>query len=232
MKAVVPSPILGVCLNEMVLQSNPSIYRGENDEEDESALNVKASQDRFIGSLLRKYGRNINNTLFYVNQITLVNNGNGFRADQCSKLMTLYESTDNQLSSLRNHNQQLRARTIQLNSELTNEDLQRNISSLEMETLKIFREIEDAKVFAENEKKKIILMKSRKFFLSCWKKRKIICKDFLLKMEEWSEGIIIAKKCLKGNGPIEIDSDDSFIERAAYERKTSYDDERVKKRRK
>jgi hypothetical protein len=44
-----------------------------------------------------------------------------------------------------------------------------------------------------------------------WRKRRRICMDFLIAMEENTEGIVSVKKCLGGDGQIEIDSDQAIV---------------------
>jgi len=53
-----------------------------------------------------------------------------------------------------------------------------------------------------------------------WRKRKRLCMEFLITMEESTEGTISAKKCLAGDGQIDIESDESAIKNAiAYGKK-------------
>lgn len=44
-----------------------------------------------------------------------------------------------------------------------------------------------------------------------WRKRKRICMDFLIMMEESTEGTVSAKKCLAGDGQIDLESDETAI---------------------
>ena len=47
-----------------------------------------------------------------------------------------------------------------------------------------------------------------------WRKRKRQCYEFITNMEESTEGTISLKKCLKGEGALEIDSDEAVIKGA------------------
>ena len=47
-----------------------------------------------------------------------------------------------------------------------------------------------------------------------WRKRRRICMDFLFSMEEHTDGTISAKKCLQGDGAIELESDEVVAKRA------------------
>jgi hypothetical protein len=47
-----------------------------------------------------------------------------------------------------------------------------------------------------------------------WRKRKRQCYEFITNMEESTEGTISLKKCLKGEGALEIDSDEAAIKGA------------------
>ena len=49
---------------------------------------------------------------------------------------------------------------------------------------------------------------------SVWRKRKRICTEFLSNMEECTDGTISLKKCLKGDGQIDIDSDETALKGA------------------
>ena len=49
---------------------------------------------------------------------------------------------------------------------------------------------------------------------SVWRKRKRMCTEFLSNMEECTDGTISLKKCLKGDGQIDIDSDETALKGA------------------
>lgn len=53
-----------------------------------------------------------------------------------------------------------------------------------------------------------------------WRQRKRLAMNFLLQMEESTEGSISAKKCLSGDGQIDVESDETVIKNAiAYAKK-------------
>jgi hypothetical protein len=66
----------------------------------------------------------------------------------------------------------------------------------------------------ENDKQK--MKRNIENMAAQWRKRRRICMDFLIAMEENTDGAIRAKACLAGDGQIEIDSDEQ-VAKAAVE---------------
>lgn len=61
----------------------------------------------------------------------------------------------------------------------------------------------------EDEKRAKAIKKGIEGMGSIWRKRKRQCIEFVSNMEDATEGTISLKKCLKGDGPIDIDSDEA-----------------------
>lgn len=75
-------------------------------------------------------------------------------------------------------------------------------------------ELEAARKFKVNEKHRQQL-KQRIFVMTAeWRKRRRICMDFLTSMEDSTEGTVNARKCLSGDGQIDIDSDEAVAKHA------------------
>ena len=79
--------------------------------------------------------------------------------------------------------------------------------------------LEESRQYAGNEKKREQTKKRIRELADVWWKRRRMCNDFLQGMEDATEGTISVKKCLAGDGQIDIDSDEAIIaaEREMYE---------------
>ena len=79
--------------------------------------------------------------------------------------------------------------------------------------------VEESRQYAGNEKKREQTKKRIRNLADVWWRRRRQCTDFLQGMEDATEGTISVKKCLAGDGQIDIDSDEAIInaEREMYE---------------
>ena len=70
----------------------------------------------------------------------------------------------------------------------------------------------ESRQFAGNEKKREQTKKRIRNLADVWWKRRRQCTDFLQGMEDATEGTISVKKCLAGDGQIDIDSDEAVVD--------------------
>jgi hypothetical protein len=74
--------------------------------------------------------------------------------------------------------------------------------------------VEAGRKLKVNEKHKVKVKRGIESMTAQWRKRRRICMDFLISMEESSDGSISMKKCLSGDGPIDVDSDEAVAKGA------------------
>ena len=232
LKGVVPSPVLKACLDEMTLDTSGG---DESDEDDPFALSRKkgkkstggnnssdeaaTSSNNYVDSLLLKVGRNANNSLFYVNQEKLAHDGNGLPPDERNELIGREQRSAQEKDSDAARLRDMMAQTSQLLSEPTNEDATAALAEGEKAVADLKERVEDSRKHAGNEKKSAATKKRILTLADYWWKRRRLCKEFLDSMEDVTEGSISAKKCLAGDGQIELESDETVIKDAlaAYE---------------
>lgn len=189
----------------------------DSDDEDEGRSKSsrkrveKNDQDPFSGSLSFKSGRNVNTSLYYVSHGKLENNGNGLNPHIRNELFSEKVKSEVDESNLKHKLAILETHTKQLVSEPTNEEASGTLE-VEESAMKILREsLVIARALKVNEKHKKDLKRRIEVMTMQWRKRRRICLDFLISMEESSDGIISANKCLSGDGQIDIDSDKTAI---------------------
>lgn len=216
LKAVVPSPVLKSCLTEMI-DSQDDDENAFTNSDDESPKKLKkkvvASDDRdlFAGSLSFKVGRNTNTSLYYVSHSKLKNNGNGLDPHARNDLFSDKIKTDKDESDLKHTLAEMEAHTKQLLSEPTNEKASVT-HEIQEKIMDVLREnLEAARALKVNEKTKKQIKRRIEGMTAQWRKRRRICMDFLISMEESTDGTVSAKKCLSGDGQIDIDSDQIAI---------------------
>jgi hypothetical protein len=221
--ALVPSPVLKSCLDEMALDKNENPFDESDNEEDEKPKVAKKSEssgDPHAGSLAFKAGRNTNTCLYYVDHTKQKNNGDGLESDQRNTLSGDFAKAQADEASLRVSYMRMTAETAQLLSEPTNEEASTVLEVQESAMGEVHDQLESARKLKVNEKHKKQTKKRIDGMVAQWRKRKRLCMDFLITMEESTEGTVSVKKCLAGDGQIDIESDESAITGAlAYGKK-------------
>ena len=195
----------------MVYNSNATDDENLLQNQNDSPSGSELEKDKYKNSLMQKIGRKSAQTLFYVNQVNLENNGNGMSLQNKKEFVTVYRSTESVFNKKKDLLQRLSRAAIQLKSEVMNLEAEEEIKSLETDLYRVSIMIEQAKRFTVNEKRRLQLLKDKKFFLDNWYQRKQICMEFLKNMEEFTDGTISVRKCLKGGGQISVESDECFI---------------------
>ena len=228
-----PSTVLKSCLDEMALDRNENPF-DESDDEDgkpKAAKKTESSGDPHAGTLAFKAGRNANTCLYYVDHTKQKNNGDGLEPDQRNALFGDFAKAQADESDLKASLQRMTAETTQMLSEPTNEEASATLEVQEAVMSSLRDQLEAARKLKVNEKHKKQTKKRIDGMVAQWRKRKRLCMDFLIAMEESTEGTISAKKCLSGDGQIDIESDENAIAGAfAYgKRKRSVSGQPTKK---
>jgi hypothetical protein len=171
------------------------------------------ASDHFAGSLFLKAGKSSNASVYYVDY-NKAKNGNGLDADERNDLYA--KST---LAVLEEEDLQTKIRSTKdsakdLLSQPTNEELVVRLDEAEANLVTITEKVEEARQLKVNEKQKEQTKRRIEHFASEWRKRLRLTMDFLHTMEEASDGTVSAKKCLSGDGQIEMDSDEVAVKQA------------------
>jgi hypothetical protein len=230
LKAAVPSPVLKACLDEMVDSStagNPTFADSDDEDGDKkvAAKKVKSgggvedtgtitTSDSYKSSLCFKAGKTSNASLYYVDYTKLKNNGNGLEPHARNELAADVAKSQAEEGALAESIKQLTKDTVQLLSEPTNVEAVARLEEEEAELKDLAERAEAGRKLKVNEKHKLKVKRGIEYMAAQWRKRRRICMDFLISMEENSDGSITIKRCLSGDGPIDIDSDEAVAKGA------------------
>lgn len=216
LKAAVPNIVLKTCLDDMALDKDSSNQFADSDEEsDQPKKSKKKVRDgnSLDLSLCFKAGRNPSTSLYYVDY-NAAKNGNGLDREEKNnldaKLAQIEAERDNIKMTIKAHE----AETAKLLAEPKNDEAMALLESEGLAIMEAKMELEAARKFKVNEKHRQQL-KQRIFVMTAeWRKRRRICMDFLTSMEDSTEGTVNARKCLSGDGQIDIDSDEAVAKHA------------------
>jgi hypothetical protein len=216
LKAVVPSPVLKQCLDDMALDKDDgaNIFADSDDDEPKASkkkATTNSTSDEFAGALAFKAGRNANTSLYYVDHTKQKNSGNGLEYDSRDQLYTEKGQAEAEQARLKSDLNQMEVDTKRLNSEPTNEEATSKLETDEAAMIDLCEKLEDARKLKCNEMHKKQTKRRIEGTTTQWRKRRRICMDFLISMEENTDGSISMKKCLSGDGQIDIESDEKVI---------------------
>jgi len=187
----------------------------DDDEDGDSKPKKKAKLHlpggEFDGSMICKEGRSVNATLYFVDYKKLFNNGDGMFAEDRNELLSSHEVGKNEFQGLNDRSKGMLGETVQLLSEPTNADLDGIMENLQEEVEGLRGKVEISFGFKENEKRRKALKKKIDNMSNQWRKRRRITMTFLNMMEDVTEGTISVKKCMKGDGQMDIDSDEAVV---------------------
>lgn len=225
---MVPSPVLKTCLEDMAYDGDKGemlLADSDDDEERSKSKTVPAakkqpSNDQFAGSLIFKPGRNPTNNLYFVDQSKQTNQGNGLAPNAKNELYSAIAQAENQKQVLQEKIGGMKAETIKLLREPTNEEISRLLDTKQEILDEWQKKAEEARQYQANAKHKEHLKRRLAHMTGEWRKRRRICLDFLTTVEEMTEGTIRRSECLAGNGAIEIESDETYAKNVtAYHKK-------------
>lgn len=190
---------------------NPETQFADSDDEDEDnkaskkkRAKIGSSDDEYAGSLSIKAGRNTNTTLYYCDYSKLSNNGNGLLPDDRNTLLSDHQVAKAELEAQNASIKSMATETSKLLSEPTNEEATVSLERSEECVQNLREEVEAAQELKNFEKHRIKIGKKVDVMTSQWRKRRRVCMDFLMAMEDNTDGTISVKKCLTGDGQIYI----------------------------
>ena len=217
LKARIPSPILKTCLDDMALDHDSCNQFLEEDNEsgddeprkNKSVTKTTASETdvQFKNALSFKGGKGSNSGLYYVNYND-VKGGGALDPMDKNQLVSDSANADAKLAFLKNTLETTRSSIKKLMSEPMNADLSNLLKKAEADSSDLLVQLEEARKLKVNGRLVQQTKKKIEHFASFWRKRRKTCIDFLITMEELTDGSVSLKKCQNGDGPIEIDCDE------------------------
>lgn len=190
----------------------------DSDNEDKQIVSEKTkktqSDDPYGGSLCFKAGKSLGTSLYYVDYTKLKNNGDGLNPEERNELASKIAQSEGELEALKLASKRTADDTAKLISEPTNQEAMEQLEAGEKHLNSMKAKVEDGRKLKVNEKHKQNTKRRIDAMAAIWRKRRRICMDFLISMEENTEGTISVKKCLAGDGQIAIDSDEAIIKSA------------------
>jgi hypothetical protein len=150
-----------------------------------------------------KEGRSISSSLYYADysKVPLLTH------DGQNDLAAKIEIALSDQASLGSKLRQLVNLTTMLTAQPTNSELDIRLQFQSRELVDINSKVACMAKFAGNVAKRKRLTRATDLYLSAYTKRKRMCKMFLETMEDCSDGVINVKKCMSGQGQIEIEPD-------------------------
>lgn len=165
-------------------------------------------KEAFAGSLFFKAGKSVTSSLYYVDYNKIKEMSSEERGELAGRLANTKAEHDHMVLTLK----QVDTKTAQLLLEPTNDKLIELLNNLEKNVAILTEKVHDAKALTINEPQKKKLKRQIQYMAGQYRKRKRLCCSFLSSLEEISDGTISKKKCLKGDGQIALDSDESANE--------------------
>jgi hypothetical protein len=188
--------------------TSSKIFADSDDEEEETK--EPSEKKPFTGSLIFKMGKNAGSSLYYVDYTKI----RPMSDDERQKLAQDIASGNAELSGLQQDLASNQILTTKLLAEPTNEELVSRLDQEEKDVAGLIEQVQEAKQLMVNAEIRRKLQKKIMSMCGHWRKRKRMTMDFLIGMEEMTDGAIIAKKCLAGLDPLSLESDEEIIKQA------------------
>jgi hypothetical protein len=158
----------------------------------------------YAGALQFKAGKSKATSIYYVDHTKL----KGLDRDEKEKRASDLATVKAEEEALKEHLKQTLQQTVQLRSEPTNEEAAARLEEEGATVKTLEEEVESARKLKVNEQHKIKTKKKIQYMAGHWRARKRLCLDFLVGLEENTDGSVQAKACLKGQGQIALDNDE------------------------
>ena len=174
----------------------------------------KIERSEHTDSIVVKAGRNTSNTLYYMNQSRLENDGNGIKPERKNALVASVQTGKEETSVKVHLIRAIHDNIAILSHEPLNQELKEQLPLEEELVQQLQNDVINARKFKVNETKAKSFKRKIESGSNEWRNRKRLCIDFLNQMEDWTEGVVATKKCLSGSGQIEIESDEVVVKQA------------------
>lgn len=188
-------------------------FAESDDERDVPQKKKKSTSKVEPYPLCFKAGRNPSTSLYYVDY-NAAKQGEAFDSEARNELFSNVSNSEAEIDRIRATINSFEVKAAQLLSEPKNDEATSRLE-IEESSLEAVKKLhEELMKFKVNEKHRKQLKRRIDHMVAEWRKRRRMCMDFLISMEESTEGTISLKKCLSGDGQIDIDSDEAVIKQA------------------
>jgi hypothetical protein len=213
LRAQIPSPILKACLDDMALDNGSYTQFVDTDHESEDdeprkIATIKKSAPVDTKNLSFKSGKGSNSGLHYVNYDN-AKGGGRLNAEDKNKLLADSAKANAKLVDMNRTLSTTRSTIEKLVSEPMNSELNILLKNAEAESSVMSGQLEEARKLTVNVQYIHRTKKKIEYYASFWRKRRKLCADFLITLEELTDGTVSLKKCQAGDGPIEIECDEA-----------------------
>jgi hypothetical protein len=211
LKKMIPHPVLKAALGEMSMDWRDDETFGASDDEDHDAEGLMKkkrpdAKDPYSGSLIFKAGKSVASSLYYVDHTKIKEMDIEESRELAEKLANTLAEHEQLTLTLK----QKDTKTTKLLIEPTNDELVELLSDSEKNASLLVEKVDSARELTVNEPHKKKLKRRIQSMAGHYRKRKQLCSSFLSSLEEMSDGAISKTKCLKGDGQIALDSDESI----------------------
>ena len=190
--------------------SAKSMFHDSDEEDEETKKDEPAKSEPYSGSLVFKPGKNLSTNLYYCDYTKM----KGMDRDELNSILNDLAIAKAEKEHIDVSLKATRELAATLFSQPTNEELHLQLAAQETLLQELEEKVVEARKLMVNEKHKQNTKKRIEKMAVAWRSRRRSCLDFLTSMEESSEGQISRAKCLKGDGPITIDSDEMVAKAA------------------
>jgi hypothetical protein len=172
--------------------------------------NSICGKDPFAGLLKFKSGKNSASSLWYVDYNKLTEMDSDERQKLAGNLVGAkaeFEELIADLKRTRQHSQRLL-------SEPTSDRVDSLLAESERTATELQMNVENTRKLRINENDKKAIKKDIARMTKWWRERRKVVVEFLVGLEENTEGQVTMKRCLAGDGPITVDSDEGVVKAA------------------
>lgn len=223
MKAVIPSPVLSACLHEMSMDETDCRFTDSDEEDADNEAsktaaknkmagkgNCSSGKDPFAGLLKFKTGKNSASNLWYVdyNRLTEMD------SDERQKLAGHLAGAKAELDVLNSTLKRTREHRQRLLSEPTSDRLVSLLAESELTATELQINVENARKLRVNEIDKNAIKKDIARMAKSWRERRKVVVEFLVGLEENTDGQVTMKRSLAGDGPLALDCDEAVAKAA------------------
>lgn len=186
--------------------AHPIAPMKKKDDKDNSA----AEKDPYGGSLKFKAGKNSSTNLWYVDYTKFKD----MDWEERQQLATKFADVKAEVEGLNTTLSRTREYAQQLLSEPTNDKLDGLLNESEKSATELEGKVQEARKLKVNENDKKNIKKSITKMTKYWRERRKVVTEFLVALEENTDGQVTMKKCLAGDGQIALDSDEAVAKAA------------------
>lgn len=164
-------------------------------------------------TLMFKEGRNVNASVYYLRQGILDHHGAGMDPEERQEWYIKINNINLEKGDMIRDIQAIEREMDILRCQPLNRDLNANLRSFESSIDSLYRQVKEADQYKLNKIKIEKLKRCIEHISLAWRKRKMLCIDFLHLLEDNTDGAMCAKQCFNGcsTAPIVLETDEGAI---------------------